>query len=62
MSLCRNKLKESLNTHDCQEEIPQESGHVWTPEEVLTMDHVTDSYLCSALENIYKIDFTRFKM
>lgn len=35
---------------------------VWTPDAVLSMDHVADTYLCSTSENIYNIDFTRFKI
>lgn len=35
---------------------------VWTPEAVLSLDNVADSYLCSTSENIYNIEFTRFKI
>lgn len=64
MSLCRNKLEESLNTHECPEQTPTtvEPVSVWTPEKVLNLNHVTDTYLCSTSENIYNIDFTRFKI
>lgn len=62
MSLCRNKLEESL-AHECPEQPPAvDPVRVWTPEAVLSMDHVADTYLCSTSENIYNIDFTRFKI
>lgn len=65
MSLCRNKLEESLNTHDCAEEtvaVPSQDVVTWTPETVLNLASVTENYLCSTSENIYNIDFTRFKI
>lgn len=33
-----------------------------TPEEVLRLDRITDTYLCSPEANVYEIDFTRFKI
>lgn len=33
-----------------------------TPEEVLRLDRITDTYLCSPEANVYDIDFTRFKI
>lgn len=62
MSLCRNKLEESLNTHEGPESAPGNVNRVWTPEAVLSLDNVTEGYLCSTLENVYNIDFTRFKI
>lgn len=68
MSLCRNKLEESLNNTgpECPEveapASPHKSDHTWTPEDVLKMDRVADTYLCSTSENVYNIDFTRFKI
>lgn len=45
---------------------PLESGadlpKVITPEEVLRLPKITDTYLCSLDANIYEIDFTRFKI
>lgn len=70
MSLCRNKLEESLN---CPEEasstnlsaIDSSSSVVaspWTPEAILNLTGITEDYLCNALDNVYNIDFTRFKI
>ncbi|KAJ0061583.1 hypothetical protein NL108_005766, partial [Boleophthalmus pectinirostris] len=33
-----------------------------TPEDVLGLQKITDNYLCSPDENVYNIDFTRFKI
>lgn len=33
-----------------------------TPEEVLRLDRITDTYMCSPEANVYDIDFTRFKI
>ncbi|XP_068600739.1 protein unc-119 homolog B [Brachionichthys hirsutus] len=33
-----------------------------TPEDVLGLQRITENYLCSPDENIYNIDFTRFKI
>lgn len=33
-----------------------------TPEDVLRLDKITDTYLCSPEANVYDIDFTRFKI
>ncbi|XP_017781951.1 PREDICTED: protein unc-119 homolog [Nicrophorus vespilloides] len=39
-----------------------ESTKVITPDDVLRLCKVTDSYLCTPEANIYDIDFTRFKI
>lgn len=76
MSLCRNKLEESLN---CSEEAPStnlsainsssvvassssSSSSPWTPEAILSLTGITNDYLCNAKDNVYNIDFTRFKI
>lgn len=33
-----------------------------TPDEVLRLDRITDTYMCSPEANVYDIDFTRFKI
>lgn len=33
-----------------------------SPEDVLRLDRITDTYLCSPEANVYDIDFTRFKI
>ncbi|XP_027003970.1 protein unc-119 homolog A isoform X1 [Tachysurus fulvidraco] len=35
---------------------------VITPEDVLGLQRITDNYLCSPEDNVYKIEFTRFKI
>lgn len=70
MSLCRNKLEEALNPHEAEEPsvnvvvvAPDVTpSNAWTPEAILSLDNVTDTYLCATTENIYNIDFTRFKI
>lgn len=61
MSLCRNKLEEPLNK---QPSTATECSRTdsWTPEAILSLDRVTDTYLCSTEDNVYNIDFTRFKI
>lgn len=39
-----------------------EQKKVVTPEDVLRLTKITDTYLCSPDANIYAIDFTRFKI
>ncbi|KAJ8275511.1 hypothetical protein COCON_G00072630 [Conger conger] len=38
------------------------SNSVITPEDVLGLQKITENYLCSPEENVYNIDFTRFKI
>lgn len=33
-----------------------------TPDDVLRLDRITDTYMCSPEANVYDIDFTRFKI
>ena len=33
-----------------------------SPEDVLSLDRITESYLCSTEANIYDIDFTKFRI
>lgn len=37
-------------------------GSTVTPEDVLRLERITDTYLCSPEANVYDIDFTRFKI
>lgn len=62
MSLCRNKLEESLNNTPQPATATDRAVESWTPEAVLSLDRVTDSYLCKTDDNSYNIDFTRFKI
>ena len=38
------------------------SGSRITPDEVLSLSHITEDYLCPPEANVYGIDFTRFKI
>lgn len=39
-----------------------ESKKIITPDDVLRLNKITDTYLCSPDANIYNIDFTKFKI
>lgn len=39
-----------------------ENTKIVTPEDVLRLPKITDTYLCAPDANIYDIDFTRFKI
>ncbi|XP_075439331.1 protein unc-119 homolog B [Ascaphus truei] len=41
---------------------PVNEQHLLTPEHVLGLKQVTDHYLCKPDDNVYGIDFTRFKI
>jgi hypothetical protein len=41
---------------------PLEASKAITPEDVLRLTKITDTYLCDPDANIYDIDFTRFKI
>lgn len=41
---------------------PPEASKAVTPEDVLRLTKITDTYLCDPDANIYDIDFTRFKI
>ncbi|VVC99761.1 unnamed protein product [Leptidea sinapis] len=58
MSLVGKKC-ESISLHETNR-----SGAMCdiTPEEVLKLENITESYLCSPEANVYDIDFTRFKI
>lgn len=65
MSLCGKQL-ESL-THELLVEAAsgspeEEKPVVYTPDDILKMDKISEDYLCSTDDNIYNIDFTRFKI
>ncbi|KAF1378425.1 hypothetical protein PFLUV_G00190420 [Perca fluviatilis] len=60
------KVKKGCNSTDVgvpgtMEEDLQGST-VITPDDVLGLQKITENYLCSSDENIYNIDFTRFKI
>lgn len=69
MSVCGKQLEpiDSLPKGAEDEAPPQhvpeaDKGKWYTPDEILKLDRVTESYLCTADENIYNIDFSRFKI
>lgn len=60
------KVKKGCNSSDAgvpvttEEELLNSTGI--TPEDVLGLQKITENYLCSPDENVYNIDFTRFKI
>lgn len=57
MSILKEKNETIINKVSSQ--IPHK---VITPEDVLKLTKITDTYLCDPDANIYEIDFTRFKI
>ncbi|CAG9861130.1 unnamed protein product [Phyllotreta striolata] len=57
MSVLREKV-DSINN----KRLPQLEPKVITPEDVLKLAKITDTYLCDPDANIFDIDFTRFKL
>lgn len=58
MSVVREKHDNIPNKHLP----PAEPSKVITPEDVLRLTKISDTYLCEPDANIYDIDFTRFKI
>ncbi|KAG2459307.1 protein unc-119 homolog A isoform X1 [Polypterus senegalus] len=60
------KVKKGCNSTDAgipvttEEELLRKTDI--TPEDVLGLQKITENYLCSPEENVYQIDFTRFKI
>lgn len=57
MSVLREK-RENITSKP----LPQSESKVITPEDVLKLTKITETYLCDPDANIYDIDFTRFKI
>ncbi|KAE8287348.1 Protein unc-119-like protein A [Larimichthys crocea] len=64
--LAAMKVKKGCNSTDVGVPVTTEedllASAVITPEDVLGLQKITENYLCSPDENIYNIDFTRFKI
>ncbi|XP_069002255.1 protein unc-119 homolog A-like isoform X2 [Embiotoca jacksoni] len=60
------KVKKGCNSTDVGVPMTTEedllASEVVTPEDVLGLQKITENYLCNPDENIYNIDFTRFKI
>ncbi|KAI3373782.1 hypothetical protein L3Q82_022376 [Scortum barcoo] len=60
------KVKKGCNSTDVGVPVTTEedllASAVITPEDVLGLQKITENYLCGPDENIYNIDFTRFKI
>ncbi|KAL4608401.1 hypothetical protein GN956_G24647 [Arapaima gigas] len=60
------KAKKGCNSTDAGVPVTTEEellgNSIITPEDVLGLQKITENYLCSPDENIYSIDFTRFKI
>eukprot|EP00096_Caligus_rogercresseyi_P007053 TRINITY_DN2436_c0_g1_i1.p1 TRINITY_DN2436_c0_g1~~TRINITY_DN2436_c0_g1_i1.p1 ORF type:complete len:210 (+),score=78.65 TRINITY_DN2436_c0_g1_i1:111-740(+) len=41
---------------------PSETSNSFTPEDVLKFDRITEEYLCPPEDNVYDVEFTRFKI
>ena len=52
----------ALETKEEGSSAKEEEDTSITPDSVLMLNKITDSYLCSPQANIYGIDFTRFKI
>lgn len=58
MSVVRSKCVDQSTKHIEASDLPK----TITPEDVLRLPKITETYLCSPDANIYEIDFTRFKI
>ncbi|RXN10689.1 unc-119 -like protein [Labeo rohita] len=60
------KVKKGCNTTDVGVPVTTEeellANKTITPEDVLGLQKITENYLCSPEDNVYNIDFTRFKI
>ncbi|XP_030638445.1 protein unc-119 homolog B [Chanos chanos] len=60
------KVKKGCNTTDVGVPVTTEeellANTIITPEDVLGLQKITENYLCSPDDNVYNIDFTRFKI
>ncbi|KAK2827013.1 hypothetical protein Q7C36_017939 [Tachysurus vachellii] len=60
------KVKKGCNTTDVGVPVTTEdellANTIITPEDVLGLQKITENYLCSPEDNVYNIDFTRFKI
>lgn len=64
MSVVRESRENSLSNKPLPT-TPDDNHHpqeVITPEDVLRLPKITDTYLCAPDANVYDIDFTRFKI
>ncbi|XP_076836128.1 protein unc-119 homolog B [Brachyhypopomus gauderio] len=60
------KVKKGCNTTDVGVPVTTEeellANTIITPEDVLGLQKITENYLCGPEDNVYNIDFTRFKI
>ncbi|XP_030633647.1 protein unc-119 homolog A [Chanos chanos] len=60
------RVKQECNSSDvgvpCTTEDELLKRSAISPEDVLGLQKITENYLCGPLENVYNIDFTRFKI
>lgn len=62
MSVVREKKRENIMNSKQLQAPMVNSQKIITPEDVLRLPKITDTYLCSPDANVYDIDFTRFKI
>ena len=58
----KNLTEKELLSRVREQEINGGSDSIISPEDVLSLNHITDTYLCSPEANIYDIDFTKFRI
>ena len=58
----KNLTEKELLSRVREPELNGGSDSIISPEDVLSLNHITDSYLCSPEANIYDIDFTKFRI
>jgi hypothetical protein len=58
----KNLTEKELLSRVREQEINGGSDSIISPVDVLSLNHITDTYLCSPEANIYDIDFTKFRI
>lgn len=56
------KAEQDKGLDQSEFETKLQSNECVTVEDVLKLDRITDDYLCAVTANVYKIDFTKFKI
>ena len=58
----KNLTEKELLSRVREPELNGGGDNIISPEDVLSLNHITDTYLCSPEANIYDIDFTKFRI
>lgn len=62
MSVMREKCESLSASNNTTTKLPAPTQTQTTPDDVLRLTQIADTYLCDPDANIYDIDFTRFKI